>query len=243
MGHDPADLPRFRQAGERPRPAAVLRFVHAPPGRRVAANTGGPGADVDHVPVGRGHGDRADGPAEEPVRDVGPVLPAVGGLPHTTAGGAHQERVRAAGNARDRRRAAAPVRADHPVFERPEQAGIEHDVGVVRGLLGDGGGGCTHEGRHDERRRLSPQQNLGSHSTLHERRDGERRQSVTPVLAPPGHGNPDHGRRRAIRTVATGHVTSVTVRDEEGTDLALEPASLMLGSGAGRLGPGETPEP
>ena len=108
----------------RPGLARVRGAPRASACRNVAANAGRAGADVDDVGVRWRHRDRADRAAEKAIRDVAPVHARVFALPDTATGGAHQERVRLAGNAGDRGRAAAAVRSDHA----PAQAVVEQRV-------------------------------------------------------------------------------------------------------------------
>ena len=93
-------------------------------------------AGVDDVGVPLAHRDRADGPAEEPVRDVAPALAPIRGLPHTAAGGAHVVRVRITVEAADRGRAAAAVRTD-----LAEREALQEFCWGRPALDGDGSGG------------------------------------------------------------------------------------------------------
>src|SRR5687768_5483484 len=111
MDLDAADGAGLRKADERPGHARVHRFPHAASRRRVAANVGGTGADVDDVRVRIGDVDRADGAPEEAVADVAPRHARVFGLPHAAAGGSDEEGVRLSSEARNGGAAATAERA------------------------------------------------------------------------------------------------------------------------------------
>ena len=92
----------------------------------VAAQAVGAGRNVDDVRVRIGHPDRADRPRPEvAVRDVAPVVPAVGGLPDAAAGGAHVEGGRVGAVARHGGDAAAARGAHVAVAQAAEQVGGE----------------------------------------------------------------------------------------------------------------------
>ncbi len=107
------NLPRVGKPHVLPGLSAVGRLVHAVAVREVASDVRLPHADVDHVRIRLGHGDRADRARLEVL--VGHDLPvgaAVGRLPDPAAGGAEVEDVGLVAYADDRDRAAAAVWTD-----------------------------------------------------------------------------------------------------------------------------------
>src|SRR5581483_110106 len=124
MHADLADVARALEPQVRPGRARVGRAVHPVAVRHVAADAALAHPDVDHVRVALGDRDRADRRAlEEPVRDVLPVVAAVAGLPHATAGRAEIEGVAGARVAGHGSHAPAAERAGLPPFELVEDAG------------------------------------------------------------------------------------------------------------------------
>src|SRR5262249_43695676 len=120
------DVSRVAEAQVRPRAAAVSRAIDTVAVGDVAANAALSGADVDHVGIGRGDGDGADGRGpEEAVGDVLPRRPPVGGLPHPARAGAEVEGHGIDGIARHRHHAAAAVRTDQAPSQRVEDVRID----------------------------------------------------------------------------------------------------------------------
>jgi hypothetical protein len=112
MDFDATNGAGLRQADEAPGGAGVDRLPHASSRRGVASDIRRACADVDDVGVGVGDVDRADGAAEEAVADVAPRRAGVIGLPHTAAGGAHEEGVGLGGESGDGRRTTTPEGAE-----------------------------------------------------------------------------------------------------------------------------------
>ena len=121
---DAPDLAAVGQADVRPGLAGVGRLVDPVARRQVAAQARLAHADVDDVRIRLRDGDRADrsGP-EEAVRDVAPGHAGVVGLPDAAAGRAHVVDERLAGDAGDRRHAAAAIRADAAPAQRRAEVG------------------------------------------------------------------------------------------------------------------------
>ncbi len=116
MNDDAADLAGIRQADEAPCPALVGRAIGADSRRHVAADAGRPGAGVDHVGIRRRDGNRSDAACLDlAVRQVLPRGPRIDRAPYAAARCSHVERMRPAGHAGVRRRAAAAVGADHAI--------------------------------------------------------------------------------------------------------------------------------
>src|SRR5205807_1957646 len=120
--------------------AGVGRFVDAVAGLDVAADVRLAGADVDHVGVGRGDGQRADGLGRLVVEDGLPADAAVAGFPDAAGrdGGVVGEWV--AWNAGGPRHPAARGGADRAVFRALEV------LGAALGLVGAKGTGRAEEG-------------------------------------------------------------------------------------------------
>src|SRR5262249_19053018 len=89
----------------------------------VAANAGFAAANIDHVWIGFGDGDRAYGADLCFVRDILPSQSAVGGLPHTAGHGAEIIGVQLTDNSRDSQRASAAKWPDQAPVE-PLECGI-----------------------------------------------------------------------------------------------------------------------
>ena len=121
---DAADVARLLQPQVLPGTPGVRGAVHPVAIGDVDADGGLARAGVDHVRVRRRHRQRADGGAgEEAVRDVAPVHPTVGGLPHATGAGAEVEGHGVARVAGHRHHAAAARRADAAPLQGVEAGG------------------------------------------------------------------------------------------------------------------------
>ena len=126
MDADGADLPGVVEPDELPRLAAVGRLVDAAAGGHVAAHAVGAGADVDHVRIRIGDGDRAHRSDRNlAVGDRRPGRAAVGRPEQAAAGDAHVERLRLRRHAGDRRDASAARRTDEPILHPLEERRID----------------------------------------------------------------------------------------------------------------------
>src|SRR5688572_25050058 len=112
MHADARDVPRVGEADVLPGLSGIERLPHAVAMGDVAAHGLLTGADVNDVGIGLGDGDRADGPAEEPVGDRLPALAAVSGLPDPAAGRAEVVDAGLRRDPLDGRGTAAPIRPD-----------------------------------------------------------------------------------------------------------------------------------
>ena len=124
MCADTRNVATVGQANVTPGLARVGTLPHTVPVGDVAAHGFLAGAHVNHVRVPLRNRNRADRAAEETVRHVVPVSAAVGGLPHTAAGGAEVVGFAILWNAGYRGGAAAPVRAYLAPFEAFEVLSI-----------------------------------------------------------------------------------------------------------------------
>ena len=121
LGVDPdaADVLGVRETEVLPALAAVRGFVDAVSGREIPAQTALSHSDVDHVRLGRGHGDRSHRARfEEAVGEVSPRPPAIGRSPYASAGGAEVERHELSGVAGHRDDPAGSMRTYQPPLHR-----------------------------------------------------------------------------------------------------------------------------
>src|SRR5271166_894138 len=92
MDANPPDVPGRTQPGVRPGTPGISRFVDAVAIGDVEADRGLAGTSVDHIMIGAGHGDRADGGAtEEAIGNAAPIEAAIGGLPDAASARAEVE--------------------------------------------------------------------------------------------------------------------------------------------------------
>ena len=128
-----ADVPRVRQAGERPRRAGVGRLPHAVAAADVAAPRLLAAADVHDARVARRDGDGADRTAERAVADVAPRRAAIGRLPDAAAARPHVVRAALAGDAGHGGDAAAAERPDEAPLQRRQQVVRHRAARFLRG--------------------------------------------------------------------------------------------------------------
>ena len=121
IDHDLGNLLGVAQAEVRPRLAGVGGLVHAVAGGQVGPLLRLAGADVDHVGIGRRHGQRANRAGRRRIEDRQPRAPGVGGLPDAAVDDADVEGVRLAGHAVERLGAAGAMRADVSPLQFAEQ--------------------------------------------------------------------------------------------------------------------------
>src|SRR5262249_17478010 len=121
MDDDPADELAVLQADVLPASPRIGRLVDAVTIGDVEADRGLAGAGVDHVGIGRCHGDRADRrPAHAAVGDAAPEHAAILGLPDAAGTGAEIEGHLVDGIARDGDDATATRGTNAAPFERVE---------------------------------------------------------------------------------------------------------------------------
>jgi len=112
---DLGNVPGVFQSDVDPGGAGVGAAIDAVTMGHVAADAGFAGADVEHVGIGRRHGNRADGGSVQiAVGDVAPGDTAIDGLPDAAGTGAVVEGQRLGRVAGHRHHAPGPVRPDQP---------------------------------------------------------------------------------------------------------------------------------
>ena len=121
------------EAESRPGLAGIGRFPEAVTTGGVAADIRLTAAYPDDVGILRINRDRADRAAEIVVGGCGPVLPAVDGLEHAAASGAHPVFVGSLHRARRRNRSAAARRTNFTPSQRTEGGGVEGQRARWRG--------------------------------------------------------------------------------------------------------------
>ena len=172
------DLVRVAESDGLPRFAGIGGAVHPGAIGEIFAELGLTGADVDHVRVRWGDGNRADGRnVGLAVGEVGPGLSAVGGAPDAAVhcaevGGELLDGI--AGNGDD---ASAAEGSDVAPLERLQAArggvGIGEEFRVVRRVCGDGRGrrgagralGACDRGEGEQQGQRSASKDAGGHAS------------------------------------------------------------------------------
>src|SRR5882724_8644725 len=135
MDDDGADVASVLQADVAPGLAGVAGTIDAIAERDVAADAGFTAADVNHIGIGFGDGDGADGRGGLLLEEGIPGVARVGGFPNASGDGAKIESVGLAGHAGYGNGASAAEGAD----EAPLYAVVCFGVDGIGGLLGIGG--------------------------------------------------------------------------------------------------------
>ena len=134
LGIDPdlADIFGVVKAEVGPVFAAVAAAIDAAPGLDVIARLGLAGAGVDHLGIGRRHGNRADGRAWPMVEHAAPRAAAVVGFPDAPARCAKVKGVGFARSARNDRRPAGAERPQFAPLQHLRQARVDGSSGNRR---------------------------------------------------------------------------------------------------------------
>ena len=136
MDGDGTDLSGVPKPDVFPALAGVRRAVDAVTHRDVPARTHGPGAHIDHIPIGGGDGDGAHrAHPEEAIADIRPVVAGVAGLEHPAAGAAEVIGQRIAGHPGRRGGAPAAGETDRSELHALVVLGRHGDIRFVEVLV------------------------------------------------------------------------------------------------------------
>jgi hypothetical protein len=130
------NLLAIAQAKVRPGLACVGRLVNAVADRQVRPMQPLTTANIDHIRVRRGYGNRADGAGRLVVKDRLPRATVIVGLPHSAIAHADVKDVRLGGHAGDAACASATVRADRSPVEGGGDLAEGEGLGLLDRLVG-----------------------------------------------------------------------------------------------------------